>query len=68
MKKNEIIGVIIAFVLGLLFNAFGTIVIVIAEFLRSKREHVEIDNVVRYSVFSSVGALLHYMIVLSFLC
>lgn len=63
-KKRDAIGSVVAFVLGLVFNALGVIIMT----LREKQQSVkggfllESDDLFRYSIFSGIGALLNTIV------
>lgn len=64
MNKRDKIGLAVAFLLGLLFNSIGTIVMVLRECWQSRRHgfSIEVGDVVRYSLVSSLGAVLNAVI------
>lgn len=63
-KKRDAIGSVVAFVLGLVLNALGVIIMT----LREKQQSVkggfllESDDLFRYSIFSGIGALLNTIV------
>lgn len=63
-KKRDAIGSVVAFVLGLVLNALGVIIMT----LREKHQSVkggfplESDDLFRYSIFSGIGALLNTIV------
>lgn len=64
MKKRNIIGTCVAFVLGLLFNGLGTVEMVLRELWQSRKYgfNIEVKDVVRYSIASSIGAVINVII------
>lgn len=64
-KSRNIKGNIVSFILGLSLNVIGTIIMVCRELYQSKKYgfSIETDDVVRYSLISSVGGLINYIIV-----
>lgn len=69
-KKRDKYGTLLAFVMGLLFNVLGVIFMVWRELRQSQKGGfpVETDDVVRYSLTSSVGGVFNLVILLSLLC
>ena len=68
-KKRDIQGSIVAFVLGLLLSGIGTIIMVLREVWQSETYDFELekDDVVRYTILSSVGTVFN-LIILLLLC
>lgn len=66
MNRRDKIGLAVAFLLGLLFNGLSTIVMVLRECWQSRRYGfpVEVDDVVRYSIASSAGALVNVLLLI----
>ena len=64
-KSRNINGNVVSFILGLFLNVIGTIIMVFRELYQSKKYgfSIETDDVVRYSLISSVGGLINYIIV-----
>ena len=65
MNRRDKIGLVVASLIGVLFNGIGTIIMVCRELYQSKKYgfSIETDDVVRYSLISSVGGLINYIIV-----
>lgn len=65
-KKRDIQGSIVAFFLGLLLSGLGTIIMVLREVWQSETYDFELekDDVVRYSILSSIGAVLNLILLL----
>ena len=65
-KKRDIQGNIVAFVLGLLLSGIGTIIMVLREVWQAETYDFELekDDVVRYTIISSVGAVFNLIILL----
>lgn len=61
MSRRDKIGTAVAFVLGLLLGGIGTIIMVLRECWQSYRHGFEIEtaDVVRYSLVSSLGAVIN---------
>ena len=61
MNMRDKTGTAVAFVLGLLLNGLGTIIMVLRECWQSYRHGFEIEtaDVVRYSLVSSLGAVIN---------
>lgn len=66
MNRRDKLGLAVAFLLGLLFNGLGTIVMVLRECWQSYKGGFEIEtaDVVRYSLMASVGAVVNVIIML----
>lgn len=64
-KKRDKYGTLLAFVMGLLFNVLGVIFMVWRELRQSKKGGfpIETDDVVRYSLVSSLGAVLNAVLI-----
>ena len=69
-KKRDKYGTLLAFVMGLLFNVLGVIFMVWRELRQSKKGGfpIETDDVVRYSLTSSVGGVFNLVILLAVIC
>lgn len=69
MNRRDKTGLAVAFLLGVLFNSIGTIVMVLRECWQSYKYHFEIEtaDVVRYSLMASVGAVVNVIILLVWL-
>ena len=65
-KKRDIQGSIVAFVLGLLLSGIGTIIMVLREVWQAETYDFELekDDVVRYTILSSVGTVFNLIILL----
>ena len=65
-KKRDKYGTLLAFVMGLLFNVLGVIFMVWRELIQSKKGGfpIETDDVVRYSILSSIGAVVNLILLL----
>jgi len=67
MKRN-IIGTLGFFVLGVLIGGFASAVAVWREWLQFKKNGVlESNDVMRYVIVSSIGAVIQFMVVLTIL-
>lgn len=66
MNKRDKIGLAVAFLLGVLFNGLGTITMVARELYQSKKYGfaIETNDVVNYSIVSSVGAILNVVLLI----
>lgn len=69
MNRRDKIGLAVAFLLGLLFNSIGTITMVLRECWQSYKGgfDIETQDVVRYSLMASVGAVVNVIILLVWL-
>ena len=69
MKKRNIIGTCVAFVLGLLFNGLGTVAMVLRELWQSRKYgfDIEVKDVVRYSLISALGSVVNVIILIMIL-
>lgn len=66
--KRNIIGTLGFFVLGLLIGGFTSMIAVWREWIQYKRSGVlESNDVWRYVIVSSVGAVIQFMVVLTIL-
>lgn len=65
-KKRDIQGSIVAFILGLLLSGIGTIIMVLREVWQAETYDFELekDDVVRYSILSSTGAVVNLILLL----
>ena len=65
-KKRDIQGSIVAFCLGVLLSGLGTIIMVLREVWQSETYDFELekDDVVRYSILSSIGAVVNLILLL----
>ncbi len=66
MNRRDKIGLAAAFLLGLLLGGLGTITMVLRECWQSRRYGfpVEVGDVVRYSIASSIGAVVNTIIMI----
>lgn len=66
MNRRDKIGLAVAFLLGVLFNGIGTIIMVVRELYQSKKYGfaIETNDVVNYSIISSVGAILNVVLLI----
>lgn len=66
MNRRDKIGLVVAFLLGVLFNGIGTIIMVCRELYQSKKYGflIETNDVVNYSIVSSVGAILNVVLLI----
>ena len=64
--NRNIKGNIVAFCLGLLLSGIGTIIMVLREVWQAETYDFELekDDVVRYSILSSTGAVLNLILLL----
>ena len=64
-ERNRL-GNIVAFILGLLLSGIGTIIMVLREVWQAETYDFELekDDVVRYTIISSVGAVFNLIILL----
>lgn len=67
-KKRDIIGTLGFFVLGVLIGGFASMIAIIREWVQFKRSGVlESNDVWRYVMVSSAGAVVQLVIILQFL-
>lgn len=67
-KKRDILGTLGFFVLGVLIGGFASMIAVIREWMQYKRSGVlESNDVWRYVMVSSAGAIVQLIIILQFL-
>lgn len=67
-KKRDIIGTIWFFALGLLIGGFASMIAIVREWLQYKQNGVlESNDVMRYVIVSSVGAVIQLLVVLTWL-
>lgn len=66
MNRRDKIGLAVAFLLGLLLGGLGTITMVLRECWQSRRHgfSIEVGDVVRYSIASSIGAVVNTIIII----
>lgn len=66
MNKRDKIGLAVAFLLGVLLGGLGTITMVLRECWQSRRHDfsIEVGDVVRYSIASSIGAVVNTIIII----
>lgn len=66
MNRRDKIGLAVAFLLGVLLGGLGTIVMVLRECWQSRRHgfSIEVGDVVRYSIASSIGAVVNTIIII----
>ena len=69
LKKRNIYGTCVAFVLGLLFNGLGTVTMVLRELWQSRKYgfDIEVKDVVRYSLISALGSVVNVIILIMIL-
>ena len=67
MKRNRI-GIIVAFMIGVFLNGLATIIMILRELYQSKKYNfaIETNDVVNYSIASSVGSIVNVILILSF--
>lgn len=66
MNRRDKIGLAVAFLLGVLLGGIGTITMVLRECWQSRRHDfsIEVGDVVRYSIASSIGAVVNTIIII----
>ncbi len=66
MNKRDKIGLAVAFLIGVLLGGIGTIIMVVRELYQSKKYGfaIETNDVVNYSIISSVGAILNVVLLI----
>ena len=65
MKRNRI-GIIVAFMIGVFLNGLATIIMILRELYQSRKYNfaIETNDVVNYSIISSVGAILNVVLLI----
>ena len=66
MNRRDKIGLLVAFLFGVLLGGLGTIIMVVRELYQSKKYGfaIETNDVVNYSIVSSVGAILNVVLLM----